>query len=86
MNDTIPSHHIIVYLCRCPSWWRHLSHARGKSAWRIMGCILKVASTIVVFESSIHFFLKDAEDESNYEHWNRQPEAPMQSGEAESCA
>ena len=43
----------------------------GKSAWRIMGCILKVASTIVVFESSIHFFLKDAEDESNYEHWYR---------------
>ena len=37
----------------------------------LMGCILKVASTIVVFESSIHFFLEDAKEESKDEHWYR---------------
>ena len=69
--NEISSHHIIVYLCHCPGWVAALIPRRGKSAWHIMGCILKVASTIVVFESSIHFFLEDAEDESNYEHWYR---------------
>ncbi len=48
MNDTIPSHHIIVYLCRSPMWWLVISYPWGNqfgAQWRALyGRITRVST------------------------------------------